>query len=46
MIVVVPWRENEDDAKMDEIRHDGQGLQGKAVDGRTCSSTEESVRST
>ena len=51
MTVAVLWRTNEDDATMNGerlkgVRQDGQGLAGKAGDGRTCSGTEESVHST
>ena len=47
--MAVPWRKNDDDAKMDEERpkgDDGRGLQGDAGDGGTCSGAEESVRNT
>ena len=52
MIVAVPWRKNEDDAKMDgeglekRSRDDGQGFHGEAGDGGRCSGAEESAHNT
>ena len=51
LIDAVSWRKNEDDVKMDgaskrRSRDDGQGLQGEAGDGGTCSSAEESIQNT
>ena len=52
MIVALPWRKNEDDAKMDgecrkrRSRDDGQGLQGEGGDEGTCFGARESVHNT